>query len=156
MRAKPGVIEALNSILTGDLTAINEYFLAAEMCLNWGYHRLYEKFRELSMQEMEDAQSLIRHILFFEGLPNLQRLGTVRVGENVDEQFRFGLEQEQVVIDALNNGVQIAASQGDYMTRNLLEKMVYEELEHVDWLETQIETIGQIGLQNYLGHQIKD
>lgn len=156
MRAKEGVVESLNGILTGDLTAINFYFLAAEMCRNWGYDRLHQKLRQLSMQEMEDAQALIRHILFLEGLPNVQRLGAVRVGENVAEQLRFGLEQEQIVVDALNNGIELAARQGDYMTRNLLEKMAYEESEHVDWLETQIETVSQVGLENYLGHQIKE
>lgn len=156
MQPKEGIVEALNNILTADLTAINQYFLAAEMCENWGYGRLHEKFRELSMAEMQDSQELIRHILFFEGLPNLQRIGTVRVGENPEEQLQLGLQQEHVVIEALNRGIELSAGVGDYMTRNLLERMVSDETEHVDWLETQLETIRQIGLQNYLGHQIRE
>ncbi len=156
MEAKPGVIEALNAVLTADLTAINQYFLAAEMCRNWGYGRLHEKYRELSMAEMQDAQELIRHILFLEGLPNVQRLGTVRVGETVEEQLRLGLDQEHLVIDALNRTIELTAGAADYMTRNLVEAMVRDEAEHVDWLETQMETIRQTGLENYLGHQIRE
>ncbi len=156
MRAKEGIIDALNTILTADLTAINQYFLASEMCLDWGYQRLHEKFRELSMSEMQDAQALIRHILFFEGLPNLQRLGTIRVGENAEEQLRLALDMEQTSVEALNSGIQTATQQSDFMTRNLLERMVYDESEHIHWLETQLQTIRQTGLQTYLGHQIKE
>jgi len=156
MEAKPGVVEALNNVLTADLTTVNQYFLSAEMCSNWGYQRLYEKFRELSMAEMKDAQELIRHILFLDGVPNVQRLGTVRVGETADEHLRLGLQQERAVIDALNGGIQLTASAGDYMTRNLLEEMVRGEADHVNWFETQLLAMGQVGLQNYLGHQIRE
>lgn len=156
MEAKPGVIEALNNILTADLTVINQYFLAAEMCSNWGYRRLYEKFRELSMAEMKDAQELVRYILFLDGLPNVQRLGTVLIGENVEEHFQLGLQQERAVIELINGAIETTAGVADYMTRNLLEEMVRSEAEHIDWLETQLETIRQTGFQNYLGHQIRD
>jgi bacterioferritin len=154
VQAKEGVIERLNTILTADLTAINQYFLQAEMCRNWGYDRLYEKLRELSIAEMKDAQVLIRHILFLEGIPNLQRLGTVRAGENPAEHLNLDLQLELQAINTFTEAIAHCAQVGDYATRNILEEMTRDENDHVDWLETQIELIKQLGMDNYLAQQL--
>lgn len=154
MQAKPGVIDRLNSILTIELTAINQYFLQAEMLRNWGYHRLYEKFRSFSLGEMQDAQQIVRQILFLEGVPNLQRLGAVRVGETPLEDLQIDLEAEMGAVETLREAIGHCASVSDFATRGMLEHMLRDEEEHVDWLETQLETIRQIGLQNYLTEQL--
>ena len=155
MRAKEGVIERLNTILTNELTAINQYFIHAEMCRHWGYERLYDKLRELSIDEMKDGQQLIAHILYLEGLPNLQRLGTVHVGENVPEDLQVDVAQEQDAVGTYTEAIAHCAEVGDYTTRNMLEEMVRDEEEHIDWLETQLETIQQVGLERYLAQQIR-
>ncbi|HEY7378840.1 MAG TPA: bacterioferritin, partial [Steroidobacteraceae bacterium] len=134
--------------------AINQYFLHAEMCSNWGYTRLAEKLRDFSIGEMRDAQHLIQHILYLEGTPNLQRLGTVRVGEAVLEDVQLDLQQEQAAVDALTQAITHCAQVGDYTTRNILEEMVRDEETHVDWLETQLDAIRQVGLENYLAQQL--
>lgn len=154
MRAKEGVIDRLNTILTNELTAINQYFIHAEMCENWGYHRLYEKLRELSISEMRDAEELIEHILYLEGTPNMQRLGQVRVGETPLEQLQLILQAEQEAIGTLTEAITHCAQVGDFTTRHKLESMVTDEDSHVDWLETQLETIRQVGIENYLSQQI--
>jgi bacterioferritin len=155
MKAKEGVIELLNKILTADLTAINQYYVHAKMCENWGYERLYEKVRSRSMDEMKDADELIGHILYLEGVPNVQRLGTVQVGETVPEQFKADLKAEQEMLKILTDGVSHCAKAGDYTTRHMLEDMAKDVDEHIDWIETQMETISQVGLENYLSEQIK-
>ena len=154
MKAREGVLERLNAILTGELTAINQYFVHSEMCRNWGYERLYEKLRELSIGEMRDAERTIRHILYLEGVPNLQRLGSVRVGEQVQEDLLLDLQQEQGAVSLLTEAIGHCGQVGDYTTRGILEDMVRDEEEHVDWIETQLETIQQVGLENYLAQQI--
>jgi bacterioferritin len=155
VKAKEGVLHLLNQLLTNDLTAINQYFIQAEMCKNWGYERLYEKLRETSFGEMKDAQELIRRILYLEGVPNLQRLGTVGVGENVVEHFQLDLELEQTAVSTLTDGITHCAQVGDYTTRSMLEEMVEGEEEDIDWLETQLGLIQQLGLQNYLNQQLR-
>jgi bacterioferritin len=154
VQAKEGVVERLNTILTNELTAINQYFLHAEMCKNWGYERLRHKLREFSFEEMKDAQELIEHILYLEGLPNLQRLGTIRVGESVPEDLQLDADLERSAIGALSEAIAHCAQVGDFHTRGMLETMVAGEEEQLDWLETQQTTIGQVGLQNYLSQQI--
>jgi bacterioferritin len=154
MKAKEGVVDLLNQILTVDLTAINQYFIHAEMCRNWGYERLYHKLRDSSITEMKDAQRIIEHLLYLEGMPNLQRLGTVRVGENVQEHLQLDLEAERSAVSLFATAIAHCARVEDYTTRNILEEMIRDEEEHVDWLETQLETISQVGLQNYLAQQI--
>jgi bacterioferritin len=156
MKAKEGVVDLLNQILTVDLTAINQYFIHAEMCRNWGFERLYHKLRESSITEMKDAQRIIEHILYLEGMPNLQRLGTVRVGENVQEDLQLDLEAERSAVSLFATAIAHCARVEDYTTRNILEEMIRDEEEHVDWLETQLETIGQVGLQNYLAQHIHE
>ncbi len=155
MKAKEGVIDLLNKTVTADLTAINQYFVHAKMCENWGYDRLHHKVRERSFDEMKDADELIEHILYLEGVPNMQRLETVQVGETVPEQFKADLKAEQEMLKILTDGVAHCAKVGDYTTRHMLEDMVKDVDAHIDWIETQIETIKQVGLENYLSEQIK-
>ena len=155
MKAKEGVIDLLNKILTADLTAINQYFVHAKMCENWGYARLHHKVRSRSFDEMKDAEELIEHILYLEGVPNMQRLGTVQVGETVSEQLKLDLKAEQEMVKILTDGINHCAKVGDFTTRHKLEDMVKDSDAHVDWIETQLETITQIGAENYLAQQIK-
>ena len=155
MKAKEGIIDLLNKILTADLTAINQYFLHAKMCENWGYDRLHHKVKERSFDEMKDADELIEHILYLEGVPNVQRLGTVHVGETVPEQFKTDLQAEKEMLTLLTDGVSHCAKVGDYTTRHMLEDMAEDVDQNIDWIETQMETIKQVGLENYLSEQIK-
>jgi bacterioferritin len=155
MKPKEGVIDLLNEILTAELTAINQFFVHAKMCENWGYERLCHKVRERSFAEMKDADEVIDHILYLEGVPNMQRLGTVHVGETVPEQFKADLKAEQEMVKLLTKAITHCAKVGDYTTRHKLEDMVKDEEEHINWIETQLETITQVGLENYLSEQIK-
>ena len=155
MKAKDGVVERLNNILTIELTAINQYFVQAEMCKNWGFERIYERFRANSLEEMQDAQQLIAHILYLEGVPNLQRLNQIMVGESVREDLELDLQAEQGAVEALTEAIAHCASVTDFTTRGILEQMVRSEEEHVDWIETQLETINIIGIDLYLNQQIR-
>lgn len=156
MKAKQGVLDYLNMILTNELTAINQYFLHAEMLENWGFRRLHHRLRELSIAEMKDAQQLVGHILYLEGLPNMQRLGTVQVGETPLEHLQLDLQQEHAAVETLREAIAHCAQVGDFTTRHMLEEMVGDEETHINWLETQLETIRQIGLERYLAEQIHD
>jgi bacterioferritin len=155
MQAKEGVIDLLNRILTANLTATNQYFVHAKMCANWGYERLHHQVRQRSFDEMRDVEALIQHILYLEGVPNMQRLGTVTVGETVPEQFVADLASENEMLALLREGVTHCARVEDYTTRHLLEDMVKDVDEHIDWIETQQELIRQVGLERYLSEQIK-
>ena len=156
MKAKEGVVERLNAILTVDLTAINQYFVQAEMARNWGFARVAENFREFSMGEMRDAQAIVRRILYLDGLPNLQRLGAVKVGESVEEDLQLDLASETEALETIAEAVAHCERVGDVGTREMLEDMAREEEEHVDWLETQIETIRQVGVENYLAQNMRE
>lgn len=156
MKAKQGVVELLNKILTEELTVINQYFLHAKMCKNWGYDRLHDHVLDRSYGEMKDAKAVIDHILYLEGLPNMQRLGTVKIGETVPEQLKSDLAKEKAMVKLLTDGIEHCTKVRDFTTRHILEDMVKDEEEHIDWIETQLETISQVGLQNYLSEQIKD
>jgi bacterioferritin len=148
------VIQLLNDVLTAELTAINQYWIHARMCENWGYARLWEKVRAESLGEMKHADRLVERILYLEGVPNLQKLGKVNVGQTVKEQFRLDLEVEKTAIKALNAGIEIARSLGDNGTRDLLESILEGEEEHANWLEAQLTLIDQVGEANYLAQQI--
>jgi bacterioferritin len=154
VQGDPQIIELLNEILTAELTAINQYFVHARMCDNWGYERLASHIRDESIEEMKHADRLIERILYLEGVPNMQRLNSVRVGETVPEQFEVDLEVEYEAVERFNRGVAAARDAGDNGTRELLEEMLVEEERHVDWLESQQELIRQVGLENYLATQI--
>ncbi|MFN8532258.1 MAG: bacterioferritin [Dehalococcoidia bacterium] len=154
MKAKPGVVDLLNLALTNELTAINQYFVHAAMCENWGFARLYRKMRALALDEMKDTEELIKHILYLEGVPNLQRLNTVRVGETVEEILELGRQTEVGAVETLREGIALCAQVEDYTTRNILEEMIREEEGHVDFFETQLETVRLVGITGYLAQQI--
>jgi bacterioferritin len=150
------IIEILNDCLTAELTAINQYFVDAKMCANWGYERLASRFRDESIGEMKDADELIERILYFDGVPNMQRLGPVRVGETVVEKLNLALELEKEAILRLNSGIAVCVAQADNGTRHLLESVLLGEEEHADWLETQLELVRQLGDALYLTQQVED
>ncbi len=156
MNGHPRIIELLNDVLTAELTAINQYFIHGKMCRNWGFNRLADYIVHESIDEMKHADELIERLLFLDGVPNMQRLSPVRVGETVVEQFTLDLELEKVARDRLNNGIAVCVELGDNATRAMLEKILISEEEHADWLETQLETIRQIGEANYLAQQLRD
>jgi bacterioferritin len=156
MRGHQQVIALLNDVLTAELTAVNQYFIHARMCENWGYERLWKKIREESIGEMKHADKLIERILYLEGVPNLQRLGKVNVGETVPEQLRLDLEVEREAIRMLNAGIETARSLGDNGTRELLEDILEAEESHANWIEAQMTLIAQTGEGNYLAQQIKN
>ncbi|MCB1016116.1 MAG: bacterioferritin, partial [Acidimicrobiales bacterium] len=133
-----------------------QYFVHAKMCENWGYRRLAEKVRDESIDEMKDADEIIERILYLDGVPNLQRLGTVRVGETVPEQLGLDLEVEKAAVERYNRGIALAVAKGDNGTRELLEQRLKGEESHADWLETQLTLIEQVGVENYLSQQIHD
>jgi bacterioferritin len=156
MRGDDEIIELLNEVLTAELTAINQYFVHAKMCRNWGYERLAEHIRAESIDEMKHAEVLIDRILYFDGTPNLQRLFPLRVGETVAEQFEADLQVEYAAVERLNNGIAMCVAKGDNGTRELLADILTSEEEHVDWLETQQEAIRQVGYERYLAQQLHD
>jgi bacterioferritin len=150
------IVEVLNGVLTGELTSVNQYFVDAKMLHNWGYERLGKHFYDESIDEMKDADELIERILYLEGLPNVQRLSSVRIGENAVEKFRLALALEVEAIERLNTGIARCVELGDNGTRDLLAKILHGEEEHADWLTTQLELVGQIGESAYLSQQIHD
>ncbi|HET7343604.1 MAG TPA: bacterioferritin [Methylomirabilota bacterium] len=156
MKGHDQIIALLNDVLTAELTAINQYFIHARMCENWGYARLWKKIREESIGEMKHADRLIERILYLEGVPNVQRLGKVNVGETVPEQLTLDLAVEAAAIKALNAGIELARSLGDNGTRELLENLLTAEEEHANWIEAQQTLIRQAGEANYLAQQIKE
>lgn len=156
MKGDPKLIELLNEVLTSELTAINQYFIHYRMLANWGYPRLAKKKREESIEEMRHADSVIERILYLEGVPNMQRLNPVRVGEDPVEQHKLDLELEVQAVERLNRGIALATTVGDNGTRALLEQILRDEEEAVDWLETQLELIQQLGRENYLAEQMHD
>jgi bacterioferritin len=156
VQGSAAVVELLNEVLTAELTAVNQYFVHAKMCENWGYHRLAHHARDESIGEMKDADHLIERILYLEGTPNLQRLGTVSVGETVPEQLRLDLELERDAIERLNRAIALCVAEGDNGSRDLFEDILEGEEDHADWLESQLELIRQIGEPHYLAQQIHD
>jgi bacterioferritin len=156
LQGDPRILELLNQHLTFELTAVNQYFLNSRMCANWGYERLARRHREIALEEMRDAEELIDRILYLDGLPNLQRLGTVRVGETAIEQIRLAAELERTAVGNLDGHLATCVEVGDQGTREFLAAMIAEEERHVDWWETQLATIDQIGETLYLAQQLRD
>lgn len=154
MKGDKKVIEYLNRALTNELTAINQYFLHARMLDNWGFAKLGKVEYDESIEEMKHADQLIERILFLEGLPNLQELGKLLVGESVKEFLECDLKLEREAIPLLREGIAYCESVGDYTSRELLESILASEEEHVDFLETQLELIDNLGLKNYLQSQV--
>ena len=154
MKGDPKVIEALNAGLTIELTAINQYFIQAKMCMNWGLNKLGRKHYEESMGEMKHAEKLIDRILFLEGVPEIARYDVIRAGTDVKEQFEVDLALETRGVNTYNAAIDLCSSLKDAGSRELLDSILVESEEHVDWLETQLGLIEQVGLQNYLQEQI--
>ncbi len=154
MKAKKGVVEYLNKVLTNELTAINQYFLHAEMCGHWGYELLHNIMKKHAIDEMKHAEEIIEHVLYLDGFPNLQRLGTLKIGETVPEQFKSDLKLEQEAVKLLGEAIAHCTTVGDFTTRAKLEGIITSEEEHVDWIETQMETIKQVGAENYLSEHM--
>src|SRR5882762_2937744 len=145
MKGPDQVVTLLNEVLTAELTAISQYFIHARMCENWGYERLWQKVRAESIGEMRHADRLIERILYLEGVPNVQRLGKVNVGQTVPEQLRLDLELEREAVRALNAGIELCRGLGDNGTRDLVEDILTAEEGQIDWIEEQMEMIRQGG-----------
>ena len=156
MKGDRKVVEILNDVLTAELTAINQYFVHSEMCENWGYERLQNVVRKHSIGEMKHAEELIERILFLEGIPNMQRLGKISIGENVPEILKLDLALEMDALPRLNEGIEACRTAGDNNSRQLLEEVLHDEEEHVDWLESQLGLVEQVGAENYLAQQIRE
>jgi bacterioferritin len=156
MQGDEDVIELLNDVLTGELTAINQYFIDTKMQANWGYDRLAARVRQESMEEMHDAEVLIDRILYLGGVPNLQRLGAIRIGETVPEQLTLALEQETAAISRLNEGIALCTDRRDEGSRQLLASILEGEEEHADWLETQLSLLATLGEPAYLAQQLRE
>jgi bacterioferritin len=156
MRGNDQIIKLLNEVLKAELTAINQYFLHAEMCENWGYKRLAAHTKKESIEEMRHAEVLMERILFLEGTPNMSELFQIRIGQNVKAQLENDLALELEAIPRLNEAVQIATEAGDQGSRELFEKILLDEEEHVDYLEAQLQVIEDVGLPNYLAQQIHE
>jgi bacterioferritin len=154
MKGDPEILTALNEVLTAELTAINQYYIHYKMCENWGYGKLAAFKRHEAMDEMKDADRIIDRILYLEGIPNMQRLNPVRVGENVVEQHRLDLDLEVNAVQRLNKAIELCRAKGDHGTRALLEEILKGEEEAVDFLEAQLGIIEEIGKERYLAEHI--
>jgi bacterioferritin len=155
MKGSKKVIDALNEVLTAELTGINQYFLHAKMCGNWGYGGLHDKTYQAAIGEMKHANTLIERILFLDGVPNVQRLGKLSIGERVAEQLRLDLALELDAIKRLNKTIALCNEAGDHGTRDLLDPILRSEEEHLEWLEAQLNLIKQVGEAQYLARQIR-
>ena len=154
MKGNKEIIDRLNKILKNELTAINQYFMHARICENWGMDRIAAKERHESIDEMKHADALMERILFLEGLPNLQDLGKLFIGQDVEEIMKCDLKMEMAAIPDLREAIAYCESQQDYISRELLESILESEEEHVDWVETQLELMEKMGKENYIQVQI--
>jgi bacterioferritin len=156
MRGDAEILDALNEILTSELTAINQYFIHYKMCENWGYKRLAKKKREESIEEMRHADRVIERILYLGGVPNMQRLSPVRVGEEPIEMHKLDLTLELEAVARLNRTIQLCLTKNDGGTRDLVEKILSEEEDAIDWLEAQLHQLADMGRENYLAQQLDE
>jgi bacterioferritin len=153
VKGDPKVIAVLNQVLKAELTAINQYFLHAEMCENWGYEKLAKHTRKESIEEMVHAEKLIEHILFRDGTPNMTDYFKINVGQNVKAQIENDLQVEYDAVKRLNEGIETCVQAADNGSRELLEGILTDEEEHIDWLEAQLHSISEMGIENYLAQQ---
>ena len=155
MKGNQKVIDCLNSVLTKELTAINQYFLHARMLQDWGLEKLGRLEYDASIDEMKHADELIKRILFLEGLPNLQKLERIKIGQNVKEIIECDLQVEYEALPLLKDCIQVAEKEKDFVSRQLFTEILASEEEHVDWLETQKDLLEKVGIENYIQSQIE-
>jgi bacterioferritin len=156
MKGDPRIIDMLNDVLTGELTAINQYFLHARMCSHWGYEHLGKKIYEESIEEMKHADTLVQRVLFLDGLPNLQKLNKLAIGTTVVEILESDLALELGTVPRLNKGIQLSRDVGDNGSEEVLMRILVDSEKHVDWLESQLELVKQVGPAHYLAQQIRE
>jgi bacterioferritin len=154
MKGQPKIIGTLNNLLADELTAINQYMVHSEMCSNWGYGKLHEAIEKRAITEMKHAEKLIARIIFLEGQPQVSKLKAIHIGANVEAQLKQDLKAEQDAVVVYNAGVKQAAAADDNATRELLESILKDEEDHLDWIEAQLDQIGQMGIQNYLAQKV--
>lgn len=156
MKGNPDVLNMLNKVLFHELTSINQYFLHARMYRNWGLEELNEKSYKKSIKDMKQADDLIERILFLEGIPNLQDLGKLRIGEHTEEMLQCDMDFQMDQVPLLRDAIELCEKERDYVSRELLEDILEYEEDHVDWIETQQSLIQNIGIQNFLQSTIED
>ena len=154
MKGDTEIIAVLNDVLCAELTAVNQYFIHAKMCADWGYQELAAYARAESIDEMRHAEIMMDRILFLEGVPNMQKYMKIDVGQTVPEQFKFDVKLEYGAIERLNKGIALCVQKGDNTTRQILDEILKEEEHHIDWLESQLHLIKTIGLENYLAQKL--
>jgi bacterioferritin len=155
MKGNTKIINILNDRLADELTAINQYIVHSEMCANWGYEKLHHTIEKRAIEEMKHAEKLIARLLFLEGTPVVSKLNKMSIGANVEQQFKNDWNAESDAIKDYNDDIKLAVSVGDNGTREMLEAILVDEENHIDWLESQLDQIKQIGIQNYLSQQIE-
>lgn len=156
MKGNQKILETLNMLLADELTAINQYMVQSEMCADWGYEKLHESIEKRAIDEMKHAEKLIGRILFLEGKPIVSNLNKINIGATVDAQHKNDHEAEEMAIKAYNEAIKLAVDVGDNGSRDLLEEILEDEENHIDWIETQLDQIEQMGLQVYLGEQLEE
>ncbi len=156
MKGDAKVIQFLNQVLKAELTAINQYFLHAEMCENWGYERLAKLVKKESVEEMTHAEKLLERILYLDGTPNMTDYFKISVGATVEAQLKNDLQLEYDAVKRLNEGIKLCVAAGDNGSRDLAQKILDDEEHHIDWLEGQLHAIGEMGIANYLAQQLKE
>jgi bacterioferritin len=154
MKGNPKIIETLNMLLADELTAVNQYIVHSEMCANWGYDKLHEAIEKRAIDEMKHAEMHIARLLFLEGIPIVSNLNPMHIGDSVEKQHSNDLTAELEAIKAYNDAIKLAVEVGDNGTREMLESILKDEEEHLDWLEAQLDQIKQMGIQNYLTEQL--
>ncbi len=154
MKGDPAITDVLNEVLCAELSAVNQYFVHAKMCADWGYNSLASHTRSEAIDEMKHAEMMIDRILFLEGVPNMQKYLKINIGPTVKEQFEFDVKLEYEAVDRLNRGIAVCRDKGDNATREILEKLLNDEEQHVDWLETQLHLIDSIGTERYLSQKL--
>jgi bacterioferritin len=155
MKGDPKVIAFLNQVLKAELTAINQYFLHAEMCENWGYYRLASLAKKESIEEMVHAEKCMERILYLDGTPNMTDYFKINIGADVETQLKNDLQLEYDAVKRLNDGIKLCVAQGDNGSKDLAEQILSDEEHHIDWLEGQLHAIGEMGIANYLAQQLK-
>jgi bacterioferritin len=156
MKGNEKILETLNMLLSDELTAINQYMVQSEMCADWGYEKLHEAIEKRAIDEMKHAEKLIGRIIFLEGKPIVSNLNKINIGQTVDAQHKNDHEAEETAIKAYNDAIKLAVEVGDNGTRDLFEEILEDEEEHIDWIESQLDQIEQMGLQVYLGEQLEE